>query len=304
MHEGFFEDVKNVRRKTREILTAYVCLTPALVLAVIFMLIPMIMVFHISFTSWDLVSPEKKFVGLRNFVYLFQDEKFLKSIKNTFYFAGVKIPLDLVLSLFIAVLLDKQIRFRKFYRISYFAPVITPMVAVALIWIWLFDPTFGPLNQLLRFFGFKPLKWLYDPHWAMPSIILFSLWKGLGYNVIIFLAGLQSIPTYLIEAAYIDGANSRQAFFKVTLPMLSPVIFFVVLIGIINAFKVFVQISVMTPDGGPLYSTGVMVFYIYQQAFENYRMGRASAASLVLFGIVIALTQIQKKLGRKTVHYS
>lgn len=292
------------RYKLREILVAYICLSPALILATIFMIIPTIMVFYVSFTNWDIISPVKKFVGLKNYIYIFQDEKFLKSIRNTFYFASVKIPLDLVISLFVAVLLDKNIRMKKFYRVSYFAPVVTPMVAVALIWIWLYDPSFGPFNQILRFFGLKPLKWIYDPKWAMPSIILFSLWKGLGYDVIIFLAGLQSIPQHLIEAALIDGANSRQAFFKITLPLLSPIIYFVILMGIINSFKIFTQISVMTPNGGPLYSTGVMVFYIYQQAFENYKMGRASAAAVVLFGIVMALTQIQRKLGRKTVEYS
>ncbi len=293
-----------MKKKLRETLVAYICLSPALILAVIFMVIPMVMVFYVSFTNWDMVSPVKKFVGLKNYIYIFHDEKFLKSIRNTFYFASVKIPLDLLISLFIAVLLDKNIRLKKFYRVSYFAPVITPMVAVALIWIWLYDPSFGPLNQILRFLGLKPLKWLYDPKWAMPSIILFSLWKGLGYDVIIFLAGLQSIPNHLIEAALIDGANSRQAFFKITLPLLSPIIYFVVLMGIINSFKIFTQISVMTPNGGPLYSTGVMVFYIYQQAFENYKMGRASAAAVVLFGMVMALTQVQRKLGKKTVSYS
>lgn len=287
------------KRELRETVTAYVCLAPTLVLAFIFMIIPMFMVFYISFSNWDFVNPVKSFVGFKNYVEIFRDEKFLKSIRNTLYFASVKIPLDLVISLSIAALLDKKIRLKKFYRVSYFAPVVTPMVAAALIWIWLFDPTFGPFNQILSFMGLKPLKWLSDPKWAMPAVILFSLWKGLGYDTVIFLAGLQSIPNHLIEAAYIDGANSRQAFFKVTLPLLSPVVYFVVLMGIINCFKVFTEISVMTPRGGPLYSTGVMVFYIYQQAFENYNMGRAAAASAVLFCLVIALTQVQKKLGRK-----
>lgn len=287
------------KRELRETVTAYVCLAPTLVLAFIFMIIPMFMVFYISFSNWDFVNPVKSFVRFKNYVEIFRDEKFLKSIRNTLYFASVKIPLDLVISLSIAALLDKKIRLKKFYRVSYFAPVVTPMVAAALIWIWLFDPTFGPFNQILSFMGLKPLKWLSDPKWAMPAVILFSLWKGLGYDTVIFLAGLQSIPNHLIEAAYIDGANSRQAFFKVTLPLLSPVVYFVVLMGIINCFKVFTEISVMTPRGGPLYSTGVMVFYIYQQAFENYNMGRAAAASAVLFCLVIALTQVQKKLGRK-----
>ncbi len=282
--------------KYTETLVAYTCLLPSIVLGIVFVLIPMIAIFYISFTNWNFSSLESaRFVGFENYSWIFHDQKFWKSIVNSFYFAGVKIPLDLGLSLFIAVLLDMKIRMLKFYRASFFAPVITPMVAVALIWIWMFDPSFGPFNYFLHLIGLKPLKWLYDPHWAMPSIILFSLWKGLGYDIIIFLAGLQSIPQSVIEASKIDGANSWQTFFKVKLPLISPVVYFVILIGIINSFKVFTQISVMTPRGGPLYSTAVIVFYIYQQAFENYRVGRAAAASVVLFGLVLALTRIQKK---------
>jgi len=289
------------RAHLREYGAAYLFLWPALLLGIIFVIVPMISIFYLSFTNWDPITGRKDFVGWMNYVYLIQDPKFHKAIINTLYFAGVKVPLDLVISLFIAVLIDKAIRGVKFFRISFFAPVVTPMVAVAMVWLWLFDPLLGPFNQLLKLIGLEPVGWLNDPRWAMPAVILFSLWKGLGYDIVIFLAGLQAIPQYLIEAAMVDGANSRQIFFRVTLPLLSPVIYFVLLIGIINAFKIFTQISVMTPHGGPLYSTGVMVFYIYQQAFESYKMGRAAAAAVVLFGMVIALTMVQKKVGAKYV---
>ena len=289
--------------KRREAFVAAVCLFPSLFLASVFVLIPIIQVFYLSFLNWDLLKAVKNPVGIKNFLYLFSEAKFLKSIGNTFYFAAVKIPLDLVLSLFLAFLLDKSIRGRRFYRAAYFAPVIVPMVASTLIWIWIYDPMFGPLNQILGVFGIRGAKWLYDPKSAMPAVIIFSLWKGLGYDIVIFLAGLQSIPAAYSEAAMIDGANSRQVFFKITLPLLSPVVYFVILIGIINSFKIFTQISVMTPKGGPMYSTGVMVFYIYQQAFENYNIGRASAAAVVLFLMILVITSIQKKLGQKHVYY-
>lgn len=292
-----------VKYNSKEMTVAFLCLAPAIVLAVVFVVIPLVNVVYLSFTNWDLLRSTKKLIGLKNYEYILKDGKFLRSMLNTLYFAGVKIPLDLVLSLSIALLLDRKVFARRFFRASYFAPVVLPMVAATLIWIWIYDPTFGPLNQILGLFNIKPVKWLYDPNWAMPSVILFSLWKGLGYNIVIFLAGLQAIPETYSEAARIDGGNSRQIFFKITLPLLSPVVYFVILMGIINSFKVFTQISVMTPDGGPLYSTGVMVFYIYQQAFENYKIGRASAASVVLFLMILTITWVQRKAGSKKAIY-
>lgn len=283
----------------REIAVAFCCLAPAITLAVIFVFIPLVQVCYLSFTNWDLLRSTKSWIGWKNYEYIFKDPKFIKSIWNTLYYAAVKIPLDIVLSLFIAVLLDKKIRGLRFFRAAYFAPVVIPIVAASLIWVWLFDPGFGPFNQILAFLGIKPLRWLYDPNSSMLSVILFTLWKGLGYDIVIFLAGLQGIPPTYAEAASIDGAGSRKIFFSITLPLLSPVIFFVVLMGIINSFKIFTEISVMTPNGGPLYSTGVMVFYIYQQAFENYRIGRAAAASVILFLMILAITGIQKKVGNR-----
>jgi len=212
--------------------------------------------------------------------------------------------LDLVFSLFFASLLDKKIRGLRFFRAIYFAPVVTSMVAVSAIWLWFYDPQFGLFNYIFKQLGLSPLKWLYDPNWAMLSIIIMSVWKGLGYNIVIFLAGLQNIPESYYEAAEIDGASNWEKFKYITLPLLSPVTYFVILISIINSFKVFTQISVMTPRGGPLYSTGVMVFYIYQQAFEGYKIGRASAAAMILFLGVLAITFVQRRIGEKRVHYT
>jgi len=293
---------KKVNRN--EFYTALICLFPSLVIGMTFVIIPIIMVIYLSFTKWDLISETKDFIGLANYIYLFKNPKFLKSISNTFYFAAVQIPLDLVFSLFFAFLLDKKIRGLRFFRAIYFAPVVTSMVAVSAIWLWFYDPQFGLFNYILKQIGFSPLKWLYDPNWAMPAIVIMSVWKGLGYNIVIFLAGLQNIPESYYEAADIDGASNWKKFQYITLPLLSPVTYFVILISIINSFKVFTQISVMTPRGGPLYSTGVMVFYIYQQGFEGYKIGRASAAAMILFLGVLAITFVQKRVGEKRVHYT
>ncbi|MEM1552142.1 MAG: sugar ABC transporter permease [Candidatus Bathyarchaeia archaeon] len=285
----------------RESFAAYAFLLPALLVGIVFVILPIVVVFPMSLTDWDLITGRREFIGFENYIYLFNSYKFYRSIVNTFYFAGIKVPLDLVLSLLIAVMLDKAVKGIKIFRIAFFAPVVTPLVAAAMVWIWLYDPSLGAFNYILELFGFKPIRWLHDPHWAMPAIILFSLWKGLGYNIIIFLAGLQTIPQHIVEAAMVDGANSRQIFFRVTLPLLSPVIFFVLVVGIINAFKLFTQISVMTPTGGPLYSTATLVFYIYELAFVSGKLGRASAAAVVLFGMILSLTLVQRKLGRKYV---
>lgn len=289
------------RRRLRETCAAYAFLLPAFLVGVIFVILPIIVVFPMSLTDWDLITGRRIFIGFDNYFYLFNSQKFYRSIINTLYFAGVKVPLDLVLSLLIAVMLDKAIKGVKIFRIAFFAPVVTPMVAAAMVWIWLYDPSLGMFNSILQFFGLEPVRWLQDPRWAMPAIILFSLWKGLGYDIVIFLAGLQTIPQQIIEAAMVDGANSKQIFFRVTLPLLSPVIFFVLVIGIVNAFKLFVQISVMTPTGGPLYSTATLVFYIYELAFVSGKLGRASAAAVILFGMILSLTLVQRKVGRKYV---
>jgi len=256
-----------------------------------------------SFTNWDLVKGTMDFIGISNYKYLLQDEKFYKALVNTFSYSTIKLSLDVFLSLFIAVLLDRNIPLRRYLRTVYFAPVVVPITASSLIWIWFYDPGIGPLNQILTAFGLSPLEWLHGESTALLSIVLFSVWKGLGYNIILFLAGLQGIPEAYIEAAKIDGANDIQTFFKIKLPLLSPVVFFVVMMGIINSFKVFTEISVMTPEGGPLYSAAVMVFYIYEQAFVRSKMGRAGAASVILFLIVLSLTLIQKQIGKKTVNY-
>lgn len=291
------------RYETAQTTAAVVFLLPTVITLFFLFVLPVIQVVLISFTNWNMATGVKDYIGLKNFNYLFTDATFGKSIVNTFMYSVFKLGLDLLLSLFIAVLLDSFIPFKRALRTIYFAPVVVPIVASSLIWIWFYDPGIGPLNQILASLGLQKLQWIYHENTALLSIGLFSVWKGLGYNIVLFLAGLQNIPDSYMEAANIDGASNTQAFFKIKLPLLSPIVSFVIMMGIINSFKVFTEINVMTPGGGPLNSTMLLVVYIYEQAFTNGKMGRGSAAALILFAIIFALTLVQKSISRKTVHY-
>lgn len=288
-----------------QVTAAAVLMTP--VLAAVFMLfiLPVVQVVLYSFTNFNINTGRGAFNGLANYKYLIEDARLWKALGNTLTFAVLKLVFDTGLSLIIALMLDASIKFRKFLRSAYFAPVVVPVVASSLIWIWFFDPGVGPLNQILQFFGLKPLQWLYDSRTALVSILMFSVWKGIGYNVMLFLTGLQNIPDSYIEASKVDGASGWQSLVRIKLPLLRPIMNFIVMIGIINTFKVFAEVNVMTPKGGPLYSTALIVNYIYEQAFSRGKMGRACAASILLFLIIFALTQIQSKMdSRKTVDFS
>ncbi len=288
--------------ETEQLRAAAVLLLPTLVAILLLFIIPVVQVVMYSFTNYTLTSGLKEFNGLNNYIYLFSDDRFFKAIRNTFTFASLKLLIDTTLAMLIALMLDSNIPFKKYLRSVYFAPVVVPVVASSLIWIWFFDPGIGPFNQILSALGLPTSQWLYHEDSALLSIIMFSIWKGLGYNVVLFLAGLQNIPNSYIEAAQIDGAKAHQILFRIKLPLLRPIISFVLMIGIINTFKVFAEVNVMTPKGGPLYSTALMVNYIYDTAFTSGRMGRACSASIILFIIIFTLTIIQSKLdARKNI---
>lgn len=282
---------------------AAVMLTPLLITLVLLFVLPVVLVLIMSFTNWSMTTTSRSFVGFRNFLFVLKDGRFWKAFGNTLFYTGIKLVADTGLALFIAVLLDKKIHFRRFFRIAHFAPVVVPITASSLIWLWFYDPGIGPLNQILNWLGLPSLQWLYSPNTSLLSVILFSVWKGLGYNVILFLAGLQSIPESYLEAARIDGASERQVFRKVKLPLLAPVTSFIVMMGIINCFKVFTEVDVMTPTHGPLESTLIMVSYIYDQSFTRGKMGRGAAAAILLFLIIFAVTMLQRSLGRKEVSF-
>ena len=288
--------------RTNEVIVGILFIVPTIAFMVFTFILPVIDVVELSFTNFNLKTRTMKYIWLDNYKTLLETEDFWKSLLNTVKYSVMKLTLDTALALFLAVLLDKSIPGKKFFRSSFFAPVVVPMVASSLIWMWFYDPNVGPLNQILAFLGLPESKWLYHESTALISILIFSLWKGVGYNIILFLSGLQNISDSYVEAAKLDGASEWQLFWKIKFPLLRPITSFVIMMGIINSFKVFAEFNVMTPDGGPLGSTKLVVSYIYELAFTRGRMGRASAAALILFVIIFVLTQIQSMVNaRKTI---
>lgn len=255
------------------------------------MLVPIIMSLVFSFTNYDVIS-RMDFVGIENYIDLFTDDQFLVSLRNTLWYCVLTVPAGVVLALLLAVLFNRQIRGIAFFRTLVFIPVITSMVAVSLVWSMLYEDNSGLLNALLGFVGLGPVHWLTDTNMAMISIAIMSVWKGLGYNMTIFLAGLQGVPSELYEAATIDGANSVQKFFKITVPMIGPTTYFVSLMALIGSLQVFDQVWIMTA-GGPVDATKTVAMYLYQYGFQFYKMGYACAAAYVLFILVFIVSLIQ-----------
>lgn len=275
---------------------AWIFILPAILGMFIFIIIPMICSFGLSFTKWDLLN-SVKFVGLQNYVQLFQSDLFYKILSNTVVFALATSILGVIIPLILASILNSKIRGSEFYKTAYFLPFITPMVVVGIVWAWIFDPNIGLLNQVLQIH----INWLYDSKYAMQALIIVSVWKLIGYNMIIFLSSMSGISQSMFEAAKIDGANAFQTFKNVTIPLLSPTIFFVVIITAISSFQVFDLIYLMT-QGGPFDSTNVLVYAIYKNAFEYFHVGKASAIAYVLFLIILVLTLVQWHFRRKLVY--
>ncbi|WP_094550458.1 carbohydrate ABC transporter permease [Petroclostridium xylanilyticum] len=270
---------------------AVVLLLPNFLGFLTFVFLPVIAAFVLSFAQWDLINPIK-WVGFGNYIELFKDEVFIKVFWNTIYFSVGTVPVGIALSLLLAIALDQNIMGIKFYRAAYFLPVISSMVAVAVVWQWIYNPEYGLLNFLLSVIGIKGPSWLSSTTWAMPAIMITNIWKGLGFNMLLFLAGLQGISESYYEAADMDGASWFAKFRHITIPLLSPTTFFVTVMSIINSFQVFDSVFLMT-KGGPNRSTSVLVHYLYQNAFQYFRMGYASAIAYVLFFLVLFFTLIQ-----------
>jgi multiple sugar transport system permease protein len=281
-----------------------VFLAPALTAIALFLFVPVAAAFVLSFTDFDIYSLGNfafvRFVGFRNYLKLFDDPLFWQSVKNTFYFLVVGGPLSIAVSLGTALLLNaKIVRLKPLFRFVYFAPVVTTLVAVAVVWRFIYHPRFGLLNYLLSFVGVTPVDWLGNPAWAMPALILLAVWKNFGYNMIIFIAGLQNIPDSLYEAASIDGAGPWQQFRSITLPMLAPTTLFVTVITMIGYFQLFAEPYVMT-QGGPLNRTLSIVLLMYQEGFRWWNMGYSAAVAFVLFLFILAGTILQTLLQRRT----
>ncbi len=276
----------------------YVCLLPSLVHLGAFVFFPILFSLYLSFHSWDMLSKAKPFVGLSNYLSILASPEFQRSLVNTVYYSLGNIPLLIVTALALALLLNRDLAGKAFYRLAYYIPVITPIVAGSIVWMWLYEPHFGIVNFFLKAVGVPGPAWLRDPVWAMPAIIIMRVWKNAGFYMVIYLAALQGIPASYYESARIAGANWRQCHWYITLPLLLPTTFFILVISIIRSFQVFTQIFVMT-QGGPMGATNVLVYYLYVEAFTNFKMGSASAVAYVIFFILLVLTLIQwKSIGR------
>jgi multiple sugar transport system permease protein len=287
----------------RETLAGYLFLMPNLIGFVIFTAFAVVASAAISLTTWDLLS-DPVFVGFDNYVELLTDDPLFRTVLwNTFYFTVVSVPASTVIALGLALLFNTGLRAVPLFRTAYFLPVITATVVVALVWRWFFNPDFGILNYALYQLGVdSPPNWLASRTWAMPSVIILSVWKQVGYNMVIFLAGLQAIPATLYEAAAIDGAGRWSRFRNITLPMLTPTTFFVLVISIIGSLQVFDAVLVLT-DGGPANATRTMVYHIWEEAFVFLEMGYAAAVAWILFLFVFLVTVVQWKLQGRWVHY-
>ncbi len=269
---------------------------PALAGTFVFILIPVFCSFALSFSSWDLINPIC-FVGFDNYRQIFTEPLFYKIFFNTFIFAFATSIFGVIIPLILAVILNDKIRGSEFFKTAYFLPFITPMIVIGVVWQWIFDPNIGFLNNFLHLH----INWLYDSRFALPALIIVSVWKLIGYNMIIFLSALSTINQNLFDAAKIDGADFFHTFKNVLVPLLSPSIFFVVIITAISSFQVFDLIYLMT-QGGPLDSTNVIVYAIYKNAFEYFNIGKASAIAYVLFIVILVLTLFQWYLRKNLVY--
>ncbi|KRE03551.1 carbohydrate ABC transporter permease [Priestia megaterium] len=295
---GTEKETKN-RVKWKENVVAYTFLGPALLLLLLFLIIPAIMSVYYAFTDYYLLTPDmRKFVGLDNFINLFKDPIFLKSLANTLKFVVWVIPLQIGAALGLALLLNKQRKANTFFKVAYFSPVVMSLVVISVLWLYLLNPNEGIINNVLTYFGVSAQPFLTSPKQAMFTIVFVSAWQGAGFQMLIFLAGLQNIPGDVYEAAQLDGMNKWQRFIYITLPLLKPTSIFIFITTLIGAFKLLVQPMVMT-QGGPVNSTMTVVYYIYQTGFTDRMVGYASSIAL-LFGTIIGLvTLAQRKLVKE-----
>ena len=264
-----------------------------------FTIYPVFASFFYSLNRWNLHNP-MQFIGLGNYTTLLNDPIFRKVLGNTFYYTAGIIPFQTALGLLIALGLNQKLRFTTFYRSVYFVPVVTSSIAVSMVWQWLYQPEWGVFNSLLKQIGIQGPNWLFSTSWAMPSVILLSIWKNVGYSVVLYLAALQGVPESLFESAMIDGANAWHRFWRITLPMISPTTFFIIVLSVIGSFQSFDQIYVLT-QGGPARATSVIAYYLYENGFKFFNMGYAAAIAYVLFGLLLFATLLQWFYRRRWV---
>ena len=278
---------------------AYLMLAPALVHLVWWIGIPTVATFVLAVTHYDILAGTMTWAGLDNFVAVLSDPTWWTAVWHTLVYTFFTVPVAMAIAVVIAALLNAKLRARVWYRTAIFMPHITATVAIALVWAWMYEPSVGVINWGLSWFGIRGPAWVADPAWAMTSVILMSIWKGIGLKMVIYLAALQSIPAELYEAAEIDGASPVRRFVAITLPLLGPATFFVFVISLIDSFQVFEQFYVLTPRGGPANATTVMTYEIYESAFQRFDMSTASAQSVVLFAFLLVLTMVGRRITGK-----
>jgi multiple sugar transport system permease protein len=290
-------------RQMRKNWSAYLFLAPGLIHFAIFTLFAVGFAFYISFHEWNIIRPEKPFVGLENYLRLLQDTRFHRAVANTLIFM-VGVPLNLSFALAVALLLNTKVRGQAIYRTLFYLPVVTPLVVSAIIWKWVYQGDYGLLNYYLLKFGLIEQKifWLADPNLALPALIIMGIWTGTGAPMVIYLAGLQSIPEEMYDAARVDGANAWQRLLYITIPLLKPTTFFLVVTAVIATFQIFTEVYIMT-NGGPLNRTTTIGYYLYTNAFRELDMGYATAMAFVLFGMIFVFTLLQWKYTRGDVEY-
>jgi len=300
--KGFFKRLMLTRAKRIDYLTALIFLLPSLLIFGTFVYFALGYNFYLSFTSWDFLSPVKRFIGFANYQRMFADPRFWKILLNTTLYSVGRVVLSLSLGLLFAILLNQKVFGQGAFRVLIFSPYVTTTAAVAVLWIWIFDPNFGLLNYILSLIGITGPRWLTSTTWAMPALLIMNAWRSSGYTMVIFLAGLQNISREYYEAAEIAGANKLQAFRHITMPLLTPTTFFLVITTLLSSFQAFDEVAIMT-QGGPVNATKVLTYEIYNQAFQSFRPGYAAAVATVLFIILLVFTIVQIKLSPKWVHY-
>lgn len=290
------------KSQKKEELLGYFFLAPSLLVFICFLFYPMLRSVYLSMTLTDPRGRVAAFVGLDNYVDLFSSGQFYSNLKVTLLFILLTVPTTIVWSLFLAALTHNKLRGMKVFQFIFSLPIVISVGTGSIIWLLLFHPTAGMLNYFIGLVGISPISWLADPAWALPSVSLMTVWMNMGFVYIILLSGLQGVPEELYESAKIDGSGPVRTFIKIVLPLLSPTLFFVLIVSVISAFQAFGQINILT-KGGPINSTNVVVYSIYQDAFINFRFGIGSAQALILFLIILLLTVIQFKVLEKKVHY-
>ncbi|MBS4192403.1 sugar ABC transporter permease [Bacillus sp. FJAT-49705] len=303
-NETFMYQVERVKKKNRKLsfIKGMLFLLPSLILFSVFLFYPMLKTIYLSFFLTDAKGATTVFVGWDNYKEIFTDSVFLKGMKNTFLFVFYTVPLTVIISLFLTVIANEKLKGIGVFRTIFSSTMGVSVAAASVFWLYLFNPTMGLLNKFLELLGAESIGWLTDPDWALFAVSVTTIWMNIGFTFLILLGGLQSIDSSLYESADIEGSSYFYKLRRITIPMLSPTLFFVITVSIINAFQTFGQIDILT-QGGPANETNLIVYSIYREAFVNYQFGSASAQAIVLFIFILLMTALQFKLGERRVHY-